>query len=150
MTQESDKPLPTEDDTAILECVVGPDDIIYLTIGGSVTGEHIEAFKAWGEKVKAAMVMLSKKNPDRVLTLIDVSKLDAFDLATSGELYGLMKFNKNYATRTAVYGANYFAQVTTEAIIGLTHRTNMKIFSTREEAMGWLLKGGENGINATA
>ena len=129
------------DDRATLECVVGPDGMIYLTVGGSVTGEHIEEFKAWGEKIKAAMVMLSKKNPDRVLTLIDVTKLAEFDLATTRELYGLMKFNKNYATRTALFGASYFTQAMIEAMTGLTHRTNMKIFPTREEALAWLLKG---------
>lgn len=128
-----------DSDNFSLKAELGADDIIYLEIGGVVTVEHIEEFQAWGSTVMEYMVAMKKKHPDRVLTLIDISKLESFDVATTKALRALMSFNRNYATKTAVWGASPVARAVLGALVILTHRYTMKPFAGRDEAMAWLL-----------
>ncbi len=125
---------------AELTCEISEDDIILLKMSGDVGNPTLDAFVEWGEKVKEAMRFLYNKNPDRVLTLIDASKVHEIDSETVSELYDLMRYNDKFVTRTAVFGANYFTRIIVELAIHITKRKNMKIFKTREEAMEYLLE----------
>lgn len=123
----------------MLTCVVGTDNVIYLTIDGDlISTNHVE-FEEWAAKVRQAMVDVSTMNPARVLTLIAVSPETTFDLEISKLLRELMEFNRSYATKTAVYGMGPIIEAIVHSIIVLTRRYNMKIFATREAAFSWLM-----------
>jgi hypothetical protein len=122
-----------------LTCELGDDDIIYLTMGGNVSGDTIDYFLEWAEKVKEAMREAYKRNPGHVLTLIDTRAIHEIDMDSVGELSKLLKYNKQYATRTAVYGANYFVHIIVEMALHISGRKNLEIFETKEEALKWLL-----------
>jgi hypothetical protein len=128
-----------ENETGIeLTCVIGADQVIYLTMGGDISREHITEFDIWAGKVKKAMVSVSEKNNKKVFTLIDITRLNGFDMVTTKALYRLMAFNRNYATKTAVYGAGPVTRLALDAIITATHRTTMKVFPDRTVAESWL------------
>jgi hypothetical protein len=128
-----------ENETGIeLTCVIGADQVIYLTMGGDISREHITEFDIWAGKVRKAMVSVSEKNNKKVLTLIDITNLSGFDMVTTKALYRLMAFNRNYATKTAVYGAGAVIRLALDAIITATHRKTMKVFPDRTLAEAWL------------
>ena len=129
---------PSIPDDVVLTCVVGEDHIIYLKMGGRITKEYLSQFRDWGNEVRGAMVEASQMDPAKVRTLIDVSTLLRADIVTVKALYALMQFNKDYATKTAVYGASPLISSITHSAIVLTHRYSMRLFRTREEAMDWL------------
>lgn len=51
------------------------------------------------------------------------------------QISGLEKTNK-----VAKYGLNPVARVLASFVIGVYHKSNMRFFSTKEEAMTWLLE----------
>ena len=125
----------------ILECRVGEDKMIYLTMGGDITmttPSVLEKFEQWAAELKDAMARVSAENNGHVLTLIDVTKMTQFDLAMINRVRELMEFNKQYATKTAVFGATSWVSMVVRSSLALTGRTNMRVFSDREEALEWL------------
>lgn len=126
----------TEDITLIAE--ITDQGIIELRLGGDMVHKYRDVMQGWAEKVKEVLHFMKEKDPDRVLTLVDVSELGTYD-AESVELFReLMASNKGLATKTAIYGASTIVRVTIELMIGLTRRYSMKLFSTRDEALAWL------------
>lgn len=128
----------------ILECHVGENKMIYLMMGGDITmsvSGVSEKFDRWAADLKDAMVRVSAENNRNVLTLIDVTKMTQFDLAMINRVRELMEFNKQYATRTAVFGATSWISMVVRSSLALTGRTNMRVFSGREEALEWLTSG---------
>ncbi len=124
-----------------LTCSIGDEDgIIYLTMGGNITKDTLEVFNAWAEKVKEAMRIAHSRATERVLTLIDATRVEQADMHSIEILHTLMEYNKQFVTKTAVFGANYFNKIIIEMALHLTRRTNMKLFNTRDEALQWLLK----------
>jgi|GEM_PF-6156411 len=126
---------------AVLDCYVDDDKIIYITLGGDVSlnsSFQVEKFETWVKKVKQAMQEVSVINSRQVLTLIDVTQLKHFDVLAIERLRELMAFNKDYATKTAVFGASMFIRTVVRSTLALTHRTTMKLFPTRADALVWL------------
>ncbi|OGZ03723.1 MAG: hypothetical protein A2648_02090 [Candidatus Lloydbacteria bacterium RIFCSPHIGHO2_01_FULL_41_20] len=122
-----------------LHVSLGEDNMIHLVLGGNASEDYLEEVLAWAEKVKNAMrtAKANSKN-GKVLTLIDISTLDQFDQKSMAILQDLMSFNKDYATKTATFGGNLFSIMAQETVMLMTHRTNMKAFKKREEALAWL------------
>ena len=125
-----------------LECHVGLDKIIYISMAGNITlsGEgDTENFEHWAKEVNDAMQAIFAKNNGRVLTLTNASQMEHFDLAMTDHLRKLFEANKKFATKTAVFGASKTASAVVHSMMVLTHRTNMEIFTSREEALAWLI-----------
>ena len=120
-------------------CEIGPDDVIYLSLEGDVTEDHIEEFKMWGDRLKAAMVAMSTKHKEKVLTLIDMSKAVELDEAVTKEGAKLMQFDAQYATKTALFGASPAVKASLAGMATVLHRDNFKLFPDREKAVAWLL-----------
>lgn len=121
-----------------LTCNIGSDNIIYLEMEGSLAAPFLPEFEAWAKQVREAMVKVSALNDKRVLTLIQAANPISIDKAGMKALGELMKFNKNYATKTAVYGLGAFGRTIVHSVIVMTHRYSMKVFDTRDDAMKWL------------
>ncbi len=122
----------------LLEASLGDDGIIYLRMSGNLSEDNLNVFASWAEKVKEAMRTAAARDKTRVLTLIDVTGAREADEKSVVALHALMEYNRDYATRTAVFGAGYFMKLIIELAIVATRRTNMHIFSTRDEAFSWL------------
>ena|SRR3989339_725672 len=132
---------------SILECRVGENNMIYLRMGGDITMSILgvpEKFERWASDVRAAMMHVSVSNNGYVLTLIDVTEMAQFDLAIISRIRELMEFNKQYATKTAVFGATSWVSMVVRSTLALTGRTNMRIFSERDEALTWLAESESN------
>lgn len=127
----------TEEATLIAR--ITDEDIVELTLGGEVTTESRNALIAWTEKVRDLLRHMKEQNPNRVLTLVDVSDLHKYDTDAIEICRDLMANNHGLATKTAIYGASTLVRATIELMIGITRRYSMKIFAEREEARAWLL-----------
>lgn len=127
-------------DDMILRVTTGDDGIIHIRMQGNLSEDHLMEVSEWADMVRSAMKLAFERNPHRVLTLIDVTGAFEADAKTMEVLRSLMLHNKDYATRTAVFGATYFIRMIVEAAIRATLRSNMAIFMTRDEALGWLLR----------
>lgn len=123
------------------------DGIIQIRMQGNLSEDHLPEVIGWADMVQDAMKRAFERDPHRVLTLIDVTGAFEADAKTMEILRSLMLHNKDYATRTAIFGATYFIRMIVEAAIRATFRANMGIFLTRAEALEWLLQ--ENDIRDT-
>jgi hypothetical protein len=85
------------------------------------------------------MRIVAARRPGRVLTLIDVRGTTEVDEKSTAALHELMLYNKQFATRTAVYGAEYFIRLIIDIALQVTKRNNMRVFDTRDEALTWLI-----------
>lgn len=126
-------------DGATLIAEITDEGIVSLVLGGSMTREHHAAVVAWAEKVKEVLHFMKAKDPDRVLTLVDVSTLEHYDTDAIEVCRELMAGNRGLATKTAIYGASTIVRVTIELMIGITRRYSMKLFAGRDEAYAWLV-----------
>lgn len=128
-----------------LDIRTGEDFMLYLTVGGNVTDDHMEEFEEWARSVNRTMADITAKTGRKALTLIDVTHLNQFDIRTTTIVHDLMVANRGIAGKTAIYGSHSLAMTMLEAIIALTKRKNIKLFSTSEEATKWLREpGGES------
>ncbi|MDP3958375.1 MAG: hypothetical protein Q8Q36_02865 [bacterium] len=124
-----------------LRVFLGDDNMIHLTLGGNISEEYLDDLKRWSEEVKNAMRRAKARSTDgEVLTLIDISTLDQFDQKSLAVLQELIKFNKDYATRTATFGGSVFAVLAQDAMALVSHRDNLKAFRAKEDALAWLLQ----------
>jgi hypothetical protein len=126
---------------AELSCSLGDDGIIYITMGGNLTTDTLDVFDQWSEKVKEAMRTAYANDSDRVLTLIDASRAQEADQKSIARLIELMRYNKQFVTRTAVFGPEHLIRLVIEIALRVTRRTNMKLFDEKDEALNWLLGG---------
>lgn len=133
---------PQETEDMILRVSSDDDGIIHIRMKGNLSEDHLPEVIAWADRVKDEMKRAYERNPRRVLTLIDVTGAFEADAKTMSVLHALMLHNKDYATRTAVFGANYFIKMIVEVAVRSALRTNMHIFMTRDEALRWLLDDG--------
>lgn len=124
----------------LLRVTTDDDGIIHIRMQGNLSEDHLTEVSEWADEVRVAMRQAFARNPRRVLTLIDVTGAFEADAKTMEVLHSLMVHNKDYATRTAVFGATYFIKMIVEAAIRATMRSNMAIFTTRDEALEWLLR----------
>ncbi len=136
---------PGQKDHIILDARVGPHDIIQLTVGGKITNDRLYAFIDWTEKVKKLVKDMSDKHPGNVLILSDVSKVTHFESKPIVPLRELLHYNKQYPAKSAVIGAKDLTRVLLDTVISLTSRDNIKQFTTKEDALEWLLGTKEPG-----
>ncbi len=122
----------------LLTVNIGDDNVVYLGVGGNVTDDHMDEFEVWAKKVNAAITETAIKTNRRALTLLDVSRLNEFDIKTTTIVRDLMVSDKDVAGKTAIFGANHLASAMLQAIIALTKRKNVQLFTEREEATAWL------------
>ncbi len=125
-------------------CTMRPDGIVSLGLRGNIDESTVDELAKWGKLVKKTLREVHKKTPDRVLTIMDCTHVDKVSVHCSGELHKLLRHNKQYVTRTAIFGANTFSQAVLEMSIYITGRTNMKLFKTKRAALAWLREADTN------
>lgn len=124
-----------------LGCYIDEQGVIQLRMSGNLSIDHLDDFQAWSEAVKLAMRTAKARDEARVFCIINISGGIDADRETLSELIKLVRHNKDYATRTGVYGANYFTTSLMDIALKLAGRTNMKTFPNRTEAEHWVFTG---------
>lgn len=125
-------------DDVELGVAVDAEGVVQMLVGGNVTDDHIREFSEWAERAKEVIKNQHTQTGAQVFTLIDVSRLEQFDIQTTKIVHDLLVFDRDHVAKTAIFGANYVASLMLEAIIAITKRQNVKLFPKKEAAMGWL------------
>jgi len=126
------------DDEIEYTCEVHSDGIIELAIRGNINAKTILELSTWSEQVKKTIRRMYNRNPKRVLTIMDCSDVGRVTVHCSGALHDLLRHNKQYVTRTAIFGANKFSMSVIEMAIHITRRNNIQLFDSKEKALSWL------------
>lgn len=127
-----------QNDSCVLRADVGPDDIIYIVLGGKITNKHFDDFVRWAQRVKDLIEEMYEKNNNQVLLISDVSGVTHFESQPVRPLRELLAHNKQYPVRSAIVGAKDFTRTLLDALIVLTDRHDIQQFKTNEEARMWL------------
>ena len=120
---------------------VDADGIIQVTFSGNFYEEYAEEYRKWAKDILAIMQEKAQRNDYPILTLVDVSTLEHLDFKIGEITLESMQNNKQYATRTALFGANPSLTTVMNSMAALTHRKNYRVFPTKEIALAWLLHG---------
>ena len=122
-----------------LEVSVGSDNLVLLTIAGSLTHEQLPALAAGIEKAAETVKETSLKLGRKVKVLIDITGFDGvYDVAAIEAMALLAKKDADYVERTASFGGADAAKIPGEVAAHLARRDNIRTFSTKEEAVTWL------------
>ena len=73
-----------------------------------------------------------------VLFLTNAVDLDDVDMGARWEVVTRIKKQKPYINKSAVCGASSLVSWLAKSVVKLSGRDDLKMFGTREEAMGWL------------
>jgi hypothetical protein len=128
-------------DDVSLNVTVDASGVVHMFVGGNVTDDHIREFSEWADHAKEVIKGQYTQTGALVFTLIDVSRLEQFDIQTTKIVHDLLVFDRDYVARTGIFGANYVASLMLEAIIAITKRENVKLFPKKEAAVEWLQIG---------
>jgi len=125
-----------------LSCSLDYQGVVQISMSGNLSSDYEDVFIDWARSVRAAMKEVKSKNPERVLCIIDLTgPIIDTDQKTFKLLIELIRHNKDYVTRTGVYGAAFVTRNLVDIALKATGRKNMKMFVTREEAERWVFTG---------
>lgn len=117
-------------------------NIIYLTLGGAITKDYINEFKAWTAKIHQTVLDLHKKTGEKVKFLTDVTALDSMDKKILDDFIELLKFNKPYVYKSATFGGKLNALILLTITSVYSDRADFQHFKNKEEAEKWLSAAG--------
>jgi hypothetical protein len=125
-----------------LSCTTDDNGVIRVAMNGNLGDGYHDVFREWSQTVKDAMVAASKRDPERVLCVADLTgPVIVADGETMKLLIDLFRFNKNYVTRTGVFGASAITRHLIDIALKVVRRDNMKVCATEEEAEAWVHQG---------
>jgi len=117
---------------------VDPNNIIHLRLG-DLTSDKLDELKKWADKVEKTILDVFNRSGKKVRTIIDVTDLKKYDSEAFLILADLMKANERYTLKTATFGGSEYILAAQDALLALSGRTNFRAFSTKEEALDWLI-----------
>lgn len=124
-----------------LSSSIGPDNIIYVTLGGKITNDNIERFATWTKGLRAQIDTIAERKKFPILVYSDVSAVEHFERKPISPLRELFAHDGQYEMKSAIVGASFFVAKLIDAIVEFTGRTNVRQFETKAEALAWLLDG---------
>ncbi len=113
----------------------------YITIKfiGDITTDRIEDFKAELEIASNAIQNAFKETGKKLHIILDMAEFSGnYSLDSLTALVDFAKGNVPYVEKTASFGGSDKVNMAGEIAIVLSHRDNVKIFKTKEEALAWL------------
>lgn len=119
---------------------MSPDGVVLLTLSGRITNAHIEEIEGWVERVKSILKSTADAKVEPILVMCDVSGITHFETKPVTALRDLLTYDRQFPLLTAVVGPNSMIRMLLDALIALTHRTNIKQFPAKKEALEWLLE----------
>ena len=134
-------PYYRKDDDMELGCHIDEQGVIRIYMEGNLSSDNVDELLIWAESLRGAMRTAKASDPGAVYCVIDVvGRIDA-DFQSLRILIDLVRYNKDYSTRTGVYGANAIMRGFVDIAVKAAGRTNLKIFDTCEQAEHWVLTG---------
>jgi len=127
------------EDNIKLSVTVGAQDIVHLEIGGEINASDISKLNEWAQDVRETIKNQYNKKEEKVLCLVDISKLTKYDGQVLTQLASLMKDNEPYVLKTATFGGNSYMIMAEDIVAALSGRKNLKGFNKKEDALNWLL-----------
>lgn len=109
----------------------GNKSFIYFDLSGLQDNVEIEAL------VFSAKERIAKYPSQSLYTITNVSDI-VFDTRTKEIAAQWMEFNRPYVVNGAVIGLDGVRKIMYNAVLKLTSRTNMKVFTTRQQAIDWM------------
>jgi len=122
-----------------LSSSVGPDSIIYVTLGGKITNGNLDVFAAWTKGLQSQIDMMAARKKFPILVYSDVSRVEHFERKPIKPLRELFEHDKQYEMKSAIVGASFFVAKLIDAIVEFTGRTDVRQFETKKDALAWLL-----------
>jgi hypothetical protein len=122
-----------------LTCNIGADGVIYVTASGKLNNNSLEIFTEWTEQVKLLIAKVAEEH-DIVRVCSDVTAVEHFETKPIAPLRELFAYNKRYHMKSAIIVASFFMRNLLDAVIEFTGRKNIRQFSTKEKALGWLFE----------
>lgn len=123
-----------------LTTTIAPDGVcITLTFRGDLADTQIEGFKKDLDEAAQTIAAQFQKRGRKLLVLLDMTDFTGNYIEES--LAALVQFaehNADYVEKTASFGGSDKVKMAGEVAIVLSHRDNIKICDTQEEAMKWL------------
>jgi hypothetical protein len=127
-----------------LNIKIGADDILNLAIAGDITGTNMAKLTEWTGEVKQSIMDLYKKSGEKILCLVDISRLEKYDPEAITILADMLKENEPYVRKTATFGGSSYVIMAEDVVVALSGRHNLKGFGKKEEALSWLRGESEN------
>ncbi len=124
-----------------LSSSIGPDSIIYVTMGGKITNDNLDVFEAWTKGLQSQVDTMAAQKKFPVLVYSDVSQVEHFERKPIRPLRELFAHDKQYEMKSAIVGASFFVAKLIDAIVEFTGRSNVRQFETKKDALAWLLAG---------
>lgn len=118
---------------------IGPDGIIYVTLGGKITNENFGVFEAWTRGLQSQIDIMAARKKFPILVYSDVSQVEHFERKPIRPLRELFAHDKQYEMKSAIVGSTFFVAKLIDAIVEFTGRTDVRQFSTKKDALAWLL-----------
>ncbi|MFT5036547.1 MAG: hypothetical protein ACI9VM_000107 [Candidatus Azotimanducaceae bacterium] len=129
-----------------LGCHIDEGGVIRVHMEGNLSSDNYDELLIWAESLRGAMRTAKAHDPKRVYCIINVvGRVDA-DLHSLKLLIDLVRHNKDYATRTGVYGANLIMRGFVDIAVKTAQRKNMKAFTTIDQAEKWIFTGKKDGV----
>lgn len=122
------------------ETSVDEHGVVNMLIKGRVRREVWDQFKKWIEDSQRIIKEQYEKTGKKVKTTVDLTETsNQYDSETIAALASFMKVNEPYIDRTATFGANTMIKFAEDLVITISGRKNIKAFTTKDEAVKWLL-----------
>lgn len=107
-------------------------DFLYFDLGGLQSNSEIEAV------IDSAKQAIAKYPHGSLYTITHLANL-TFDTRTKEIASSWMAFNRPYVVYGAVTGVDGVRKIMFNSVLKLCGRSNMKIFSTKQQAVDWLV-----------
>jgi hypothetical protein len=122
-----------------LKLDIGADDILYLTVSGKVSNAKIGEFMDWAEQVKYAISKIAGRKNGSVKVLTDADHVRYFETRAVAVVRELLDYDSRYPIKSAIICSNQMTGMALDAVIAISMRKNVRRFTSKKEALEWLL-----------
>lgn len=122
-----------------IQTMLDPSGIIIMKFSGNLLSEDMTAFKSSLDIAKITIGHHLKNQGKKVKILLDMQEFSGKYCPEAVEI--LSEFAKNdaeFVEKTASFGGSDSTRATGEIVAALAHRENIKICTSKEEALAWL------------
>ena len=115
--------------------------IVLMRLVGTLTDQNFDALKNGVEEAKKKVHEVYDQTKSMVRVLFDISEFTGtYNVGAMSAMVDLEKHNRPYVAKTAIFGGSQAARIATEVTVTLIGQPSLKMFTSKEEAEGWLLK----------
>ncbi len=123
-----------------IETTVDENNMITISITGDLSEDKMESLVAsLGESVQVIVDAFNAAGQKKVKVLVDLSQFSGkYVIKSFTEMVNFAIKTNPYVEKSAVFGGADKEKMAAEMVIALSHRDNIKVFDTKEQAIAWL------------